>query len=61
MEEHNYLLQANLYTESFKRYLTIVEKRPFEEIFGGVFYLFLRGIEKESNQFGVYHFIPGSM
>jgi exodeoxyribonuclease V beta subunit len=43
MQEHDYYLQAKIYTEALKRYLNVVEKRPFEECFGGIFYLFLRG------------------
>lgn len=45
MQEHAYFLQATIYTEAIKRYLNLVEKRPFEECFGGVFYLFLRGMQ----------------
>jgi exodeoxyribonuclease V beta subunit len=44
MQENTYDLQALLYVEAIKRYLNIVDPRPFEECFGGVFYLFLRGI-----------------
>ena len=55
MKENGYFLQAALYTEAIKNYLSIVDSRPFTEIFGGVFYLFLRGLSQPS--YGVYHFI----
>lgn len=44
LEEHHYFLQAALYKEALKRYLAFVEEAPFEEIFGGAYYLFVRGI-----------------
>lgn len=56
MEKHDYFLQAAIYTEALFRYLKIIDPRPFEEIFGGIFYFFLRGME--SNSRGIYHFIP---
>lgn len=59
MKEHAYFLQASIYTEAVKRYLKLVEKRPFEECFGGVFYLFMRGIQLDS-QTGIYHFMPAN-
>ena len=55
MQEHAYFLQAALYTEATKRYLNLVEQRSFEECFGGVFYLFLRGLQPGQNK-GIYHF-----
>ncbi|MFQ5729895.1 MAG: 3'-5' exonuclease, partial [Waddliaceae bacterium] len=54
MEEHNYYFQAQLYKDALKRYLRVIDNRPFEEIFGGVFYVFLRGLNPQfGNQFGV--------
>ena len=53
MQEHAYFLQAAIYTEAIKRYLSLVEKRPFEECFGGAFYLFLRGIQP-GQKTGIY-------
>lgn len=44
MEEHDYGLQAQIYIEALRRYLNLFDKRPFEEIFGGIYYVFLRGI-----------------
>lgn len=45
MREHDYFLQAEIYKEALKRYLKLVDDRPFEELFGGVFYVFMRGLE----------------
>ncbi len=44
MEEHNYYLQANFYKNALKKYTYLFDKRPFEEHFGGIYYLFLRGL-----------------
>lgn len=49
MKDNNYFLQAALYEEALKRYLQLVEVRPFQECFGGVFYLFLRGLQPEES------------
>lgn len=51
MVENDYLLQGRIYAQALQKYLALVEKRPFEEIFGGAIYIFLRGT-------GVYHFDP---
>lgn len=55
MHEHDYLLQASIYTAALQRYLQVVDRRPFNEIFGGVFYLFLRGLDGSGN--GVFHIV----
>lgn len=57
MKEHIYFLQAAIYTEAIGRYLNLVEKRPFEECFGGALYLFLRGIQPRKRT-GIYQFSP---
>lgn len=49
MQEGGYFLQAHVYIEALRRYLKLVDSRPFEECFGGILYVFLRGLEK-----GVY-------
>jgi len=54
MNKYDYFLQAKIYTDALRRYLTITEKEPFEMLFGGVFYLFLRGLPDH----GIIHFIP---
>jgi len=43
MEQHQYPLQAAVYRAALERYLRIVDPRPFNQIFGGTFYIFLRG------------------
>jgi exodeoxyribonuclease V beta subunit len=57
MKEHGYYLQAAIYSEAVKRYLRIVDPRPFEECFGGVFYLFLRGMQPGTNT-GILYLRP---
>ncbi|HEV8052688.1 MAG TPA: UvrD-helicase domain-containing protein, partial [Parachlamydiaceae bacterium] len=51
MKANNYDLQAAIYREAFERYLKIFDKRPFEDIFGGIIYLFVRGVGSDS---GIY-------
>lgn len=48
MRLHQYDLQAEIYYEAFRRYLKIFDQRPFEEIFGGVYYIFLRGVSAQT-------------
>ena len=56
---NEYFLQAAIYSEALRRYLCIIDKKPFDEIFGGAFYIFLRGLdEKKAKNQGIYHFIP---
>ena len=52
MEENDYFLQARLYQEALRKYLRLLDDRPFENIFGGVYYIFLRGLSGG----GVYAF-----
>jgi exodeoxyribonuclease V beta subunit len=42
----HYFLQEQIYRSALKQYLQLVEKRPFDECYGGSFYLFLRGLTK---------------
>lgn len=53
MHENQYSLQASLYKEALRRYLKLVDPRPFEECFGGTFYLFLRGLQAGKST-GIY-------
>lgn len=55
MEENSYFLQAKIYAQALKLYLKLVDPRPFEECFGGIYYLFLRGISPE-NDSGIFYF-----
>ena len=51
MREHQYFLQANIYSEALKRYLKIMDK----EQFGGVYYVFLRGLSPtHGSKYGIY-------
>ena len=50
MEEDDYYLQAELYKEALKRYLEVVDGRDFNSVFGGVFYVFLRGLSPGTHQ-----------
>lgn len=45
MEDNRYDLQAGLYERALKEYLAKVTEEPFETIFGGTIYVFLRAKE----------------
>jgi ATP-dependent exoDNAse (exonuclease V) beta subunit len=51
MGQSGYFMQASIYQEALMRYLTLFDKRPFTQIFGGAIYLFMRGPF-------CYHFMP---
>lgn len=53
MEEHDYFLQATIYEEAVRRYLHAIDDKPFKEIYGGTFYLFLRGVSQKGD-YGVF-------
>lgn len=55
MENNGYFLQAEIYEHALRRYFSLFDKRPFEECFGGCFYLFLRGVNRFDNRFGIFH------
>ena len=58
MDENNYHLQYHIYTIAVCKYLKM--RKPdfnYETDFGGVFYLFLRGVRKDGN-FGVFFHKP---
>jgi exodeoxyribonuclease V beta subunit len=60
MSEEYYHLQYLLYTVALDKYLSKqVSNYRYEKHFGGVFYLFLRGIDPEKGSaFGIYHTRP---
>jgi exodeoxyribonuclease V beta subunit len=60
MEENFYLLQSNLYVLALHRYLkNRVPNYNYKEHFGGVFYIFLRGVDPEAGgEFGVFRDFP---
>jgi exodeoxyribonuclease V beta subunit len=58
MEDHNYYLQYHLYTVALTRYLKAATGGNFdyEQDFGGVLYMFLRGVDGNGN--GIFHERP---
>lgn len=43
MQDHDYFLQIDLYKEALRRYVKLFDNRPFDKIYGGAYYFFLRG------------------
>ncbi|MBK4785595.1 MAG: exodeoxyribonuclease V subunit beta [Pantoea sp. Pent] len=61
MIDHRYDLQYQLYTLALHRYLQHrLTDYDYEQHFGGVFYLFLRGMDGSSPDNGVFHTRPTS-
>ncbi|MDR2265836.1 MAG: exodeoxyribonuclease V subunit beta [Enterobacter asburiae] len=59
MQSHRYDLQYQLYTLALHRYLRHrIADYSYEEHFGGVIYLFLRGVDAADPQSGVYRTRP---
>ncbi|HEX8313165.1 MAG TPA: PD-(D/E)XK nuclease family protein, partial [Chthoniobacteraceae bacterium] len=59
MTRHHYVLQYHLYTLAVHRFLAV--RRPeysYERDFGGVIYLFLRGLEAADAGHGIFHDQP---
>lgn len=56
MTENDYYLQATIYKEAITRFLSIVDEREFEDCFGGIFYVFLRGLSANNPDNGVLFF-----
>ena len=55
MQEHRYDLQYQLYTLALHRYLRHrIADYDYERHFGGVIYLFLRGVDRDNPQQGIY-------
>ncbi|HEV3270233.1 MAG TPA: UvrD-helicase domain-containing protein [Candidatus Rhabdochlamydia sp.] len=54
MNHCNYLLQASIYATALKKHIQLFESRPFECLFGGAIYYFIRGKK-------FYHFYPTFM
>jgi exodeoxyribonuclease V beta subunit len=62
MVEKLYPLQFHLYTMALDRYLALrLARYNYEEHFGGVFYLFLRGIDPARPELGVYRDRPSAL
>lgn len=60
MEAHGYILQYTLYTLALDRYLkNRLPGYSYEKNFGGVFYIFMRGVDAESGLgYGIYRDRP---
>lgn len=59
MTEHDYQLQAILYTLALHRWLGIkVSDYQYETHIGGAYYLFLRGMSSQVPGAGVFHMLP---
>jgi len=56
MDENFYTLQYHLYTIALHQYLKLrVPEYTYESHFGGVFYVFLHGVDPEKGpDFGIY-------
>jgi len=60
MREQFYILQYHLYVVALTQYLKLrVPDYAYEKHFGGVFYIFVRGVDPETGpQFGIYRDLP---
>ena len=59
MREHNYGLQLYIYTIALCRFLRRFNQEfKYEKDFGGVLYLFVRGMDPKQQGSGVYHYLP---
>lgn len=59
MAAHHYYLQYHLYTVALDRYLRLrLPGYDYASNFGGVYYLFLRGIDPARPEYGVFHDRP---
>jgi exodeoxyribonuclease V beta subunit len=54
MHRRDYFLQGAIYANAARLYLNLFDSSPFEEVFGGIFYIFLRALPNQ----GVYFFQP---
>jgi exodeoxyribonuclease V beta subunit len=59
MASHHYGLQYHLYTVALHRYLrSRIPDYSYERHFGGVFYLFLRGVDPRQPELGIFNARP---
>ncbi|MBI3396166.1 MAG: PD-(D/E)XK nuclease family protein, partial [Spirochaetia bacterium] len=59
MQSHRYHLQASIYVTAVVKWLrSRVPDFDYDRSFGGVFYLFLRGMSPKDPESGVYAFRP---
>lgn len=60
MEQHQYDLQAKIYSEALQRYLTLTDSRNIDDCFGGIFYLFTRGVHPSTAMSSGVYFMEGT-
>jgi len=60
MKKEFYVLQYHIYTLALDQYLNLrLPNYSYEKHFGGVFYIFLRGVDPESGlDYGIYRDLP---
>jgi exodeoxyribonuclease V beta subunit len=59
MERHQYFVQYHLYTVALHKYLALrLPDYDYEKHFGGVIYLFLRGLDPARPEFGIFRDRP---
>ncbi len=60
MKNEFYILQYHIYVLALHQYLRLrMPGYRYESNFGGVFYIFLRGVDPEKNsEFGIYNDLP---
>jgi len=59
MKEHHYYLQYHIYTAALHRYLKMrIVNYNYLKHFGGVYYLFLRGLSNDDKNLGVFFDLP---
>lgn len=51
MIQHDYYKQAEIYAEALRKYLNLTQDQPFQTIFGGVYYIYLRGLPTHGVKF----------
>ncbi|MDE5285800.1 MAG: exodeoxyribonuclease V subunit beta, partial [Buchnera aphidicola] len=57
--QHRYDLQYQIYTLAIHQYLkSKLKKYTYQENFGGIFYLFLRGMNKKNNNNSIFYTCP---
>lgn len=61
MDENKYALQAKIYASALERYISLFEEKPFEELFGGAYYIYLRGVKKDSSKTGIFFLPPNAL
>lgn len=59
MADHGYILQYHLYALALDQYLTLrVKDYRYDTHFGGIYYIFLRGVDPQHPELGIYRDRP---